>query len=80
MENRYKEFKIVQLNEINTAAGPIGKVIEDLEKRVFALEEQIQIQHKEGIVTIAGIENKFELEPLVERVIDALRGENANKK
>ena len=42
-----KELDIVQLIDLNIAKGPIGKYIEDLEKRVAALEAQIQAQPSE---------------------------------
>jgi len=63
-EELKKELNVVQLNDMNIAAGPIGKYIENLEKRVAALEAQIQAQPSE-VDTI----------PLLDRVMKELERE-----
>lgn len=60
-----KEFNLVELNDIDVAAGPIGKIIEDLEKRVAALEVLVQIQPT--------TKDAIDLPSLVDRVVEELR-------
>jgi len=63
-EELKKELNVVQLNDMNIAAGPIGKYIENLEKRVAALEAQIQAKPSE-------VDNI----PLLDRVMKELERE-----
>lgn len=60
-----KEFNLVELTDIDVAAGPIGKIIEDLEKRVAALEVLVQIQPT--------AKDAIDLPSLVDRVVEELR-------